>query len=246
MKQRLIFDTTDAFTKAETDNVGAYLRAADGTLLTSNGTALNTYLTNGSIAVTSTDLDIRDLAFATDKVDVSGSSVTVSATNLDIRDLAFATDKVDVSGSSVTVSATNLDIRDLAAASDSVSAWTKDGSGNSINSTSNALNVYVTGSGALTVNDAALANTSILASKTLLAAADTPEDIVAAPLAGRKYLYIYNNDNRVMYIGESGVSSATGFPILPGAMIEMRCGFAVDVEWVSSKLSHDLRALQLS
>jgi hypothetical protein len=70
--------------------------------------------------VTATDLDIRDLAFATDKVDVSGSSVTVSATDLDIRDLAFATDSVDVSGSSVTVSATDLDIRDLAFATDSV------------------------------------------------------------------------------------------------------------------------------
>lgn len=82
--------------------------------------------------VTATNLDIRDLAFATDKVDVSGSSVTVSgtvtvsATNLDIRDLAFATDKVDVSGSSVTVSgtatvsATDLDIRNLSFAQDTV------------------------------------------------------------------------------------------------------------------------------
>jgi uncharacterized lipoprotein YehR (DUF1307 family) len=103
---------------------------------------------DGSINVnaTATDLDIRDLVFATDKVDVSGSEVsldattlaaleniTVSATDLDIRDLAFATDKVDVSGSEVsldattlaaleniTVSATDLDIRDLAFATDKV------------------------------------------------------------------------------------------------------------------------------
>jgi hypothetical protein len=69
-------------------------------------------------AITATDLDIRDLAFATDKVDASGSTVelgsttlaalesisaTVTATDLDIRDLAFATDKVDVSGSSIVV-----------------------------------------------------------------------------------------------------------------------------------------------
>lgn len=89
----------------------------------------------GSITVDATDLDIRDLDFATDSVDVSGSSVTatVSATDLDIRDLAFATDKVDVTGSEVsldaatlaalediTVSATDLDIRDLSAAQDNV------------------------------------------------------------------------------------------------------------------------------
>lgn len=54
--------------------------------------------------VTATDLDIRNLAFATDTVDVSGSSVTVSATDLDIRNLTFATDKVDASGSNVRTS----------------------------------------------------------------------------------------------------------------------------------------------
>lgn len=103
---------------------------------------------NVNSTISATNLDIRDLVFATDKVDVSGSEVsldsatlaaleniTVSATNLDIRDLAFATDKVDVSGSEVsldsatlsaleninaTVTATNLDIRDLAFATDKV------------------------------------------------------------------------------------------------------------------------------
>lgn len=71
------------------------------------------------IPVSATDLDIRDLAFATDKVDASGSEVsldsatlaaleniTVSATDLDIRNLVFATDKVDVTGSSVSISGT--------------------------------------------------------------------------------------------------------------------------------------------
>jgi len=53
-------------------------------------------------------------------VDVSGSSVTVSATDLDTRDLTFATDKVDVSGSSVSVSATDLDIRNLSNLTDNV------------------------------------------------------------------------------------------------------------------------------
>lgn len=140
--------------------------------------------------VSATDLDIRDLVFATDKVDVSGSevsldattlaalesitvqngagaaavniqdggnSITVDATDLDIRDLAFATDKVDVSGSSVSitgdvnvtqgttpwdVSATDLDIRDLTAASDSVKSWIVDEAGNAFSS-SNPLTVTV-------------------------------------------------------------------------------------------------------
>jgi hypothetical protein len=54
-----------------------------------------------AVPVSATNLDIRDLTFAADKADVSGSSVTVTATNLDIRDLTFAADKVDTSGSSV-------------------------------------------------------------------------------------------------------------------------------------------------
>lgn len=51
-----------------------------------------------NITVTATDLDIRDLDFATDKVDVSGSDVTatVSATDLDIRDLSSAQDSVEI------------------------------------------------------------------------------------------------------------------------------------------------------
>lgn len=94
-----------------------------------------------NVNVSATDLDIRDLAFATDKVDVSGSEVsldsttlaaleniTVSATDLDIRNLVFATDKIDASGSSVsisgsvTVTATDLDIRNLTFAQDKVDA----------------------------------------------------------------------------------------------------------------------------
>ena len=52
--------------------------------------------------VSATDLDIRDLVFATDSVDVSGSTVIVTATDLDIRALDFATDSIDVTGSDVT------------------------------------------------------------------------------------------------------------------------------------------------
>jgi hypothetical protein len=137
-KDKLIYDAT---TPSDGDSVAAFLRTGSGAL-TSTGGALDVNVT----ALTASDIDIRDLVFATDKVDVSGSEVsldsatlaaleniTVSATDLDIRDLAFATDKVDVSGSEVsldsatlaaleniTVSATDLDIRDLAFATDKV------------------------------------------------------------------------------------------------------------------------------
>ena len=51
---------------------------------------------SGPVTVNAVDLDIRDLQFATDKVDVSGSSVTVSATDLDIRNLSNLQDNVAI------------------------------------------------------------------------------------------------------------------------------------------------------
>lgn len=79
-------------------------------------------------------------------------SVTVSATNLDIRDLTFATDKVDVTGSNVTVTATDLDIRNLNATQDNVAISdgvdtlqiNSDGSLNVVNS---PVKLFLTGSG---------------------------------------------------------------------------------------------------
>jgi hypothetical protein len=91
----------------------------DGSLnITDNGGSITV---DGTVAVTATNLDVRDLAFLTDKVDVSNSvvaldagtitalsNVTVVATDLDIRNLAFATDAVNVTGSTVALDGTTL------------------------------------------------------------------------------------------------------------------------------------------
>jgi len=112
-KEKLIFDTTAT---ADSDNVGSYLRASDGTLLTHTDVggkkSLDVNVAN-TVTVTATDLDIRDLDFASDSVDVSGSSVSitgdvnvtqgtspwvVSSTDLDIRDLDATQDNVAIIG----------------------------------------------------------------------------------------------------------------------------------------------------
>jgi len=80
----------------------------------------------------------------------------------------------------------------------------------------------------------------------LFYAANTAEDVVASPLSDRKYLFIRNNGNRTAYIGASGVSAATGFPLSPGSVIEMRAGAAIDIEWVSDNTSQEIRTLELS
>ena len=107
--------------------------------------------------------------------------------------------------------------------------------------------------GALRVNatvnttDAALADTAIAHATLTLGVADTAEDAVASPLADRKYLWIYNKANQKIFIGASGVTAATGFPISPGSVMEMRAGDSVDIEFVgSSGKTPEIRTLELS
>lgn len=275
---RLIFDTTDAASIADSANVGAYLRASDGTLLTHTGGALNVSFS------TVTDLDIRDLDAAQDNVAISDGTdtlavngdgsinVVATATNLDIRDLAAATDSVSAwtkdgagnsisstsgalntfltntsiavtdNGGSLTVDAVNLDIRDLSFSTDSVTSRLNDGSGNAITSTSNALDVNIK-SGDL---DDSLANTAVVTGSTSIPTTAGGTDLRATDLANRKWLTLYNNGNKTVFVGPSGVSAATGFPLPAGAALEMRAGPAINLFAISSNGTQDVRTLELS
>jgi len=96
----------------------------------------------------------------------------------------------------------------------------------------------------VTVSDAALANTAVAATATN--ATGTVGDVVASPLANRKYLYLLNNGNQPIYIGESGVADTAGFPISPKAYVMLRCGAAIDLEMVTSGSTQQARTLELS
>jgi hypothetical protein len=281
MVDRLVFDTTDTDTQAESSNVGAYLRSSDGTLLTHTTVggkeALDVRLAEGvnvEVDLSHVDDSVRlgdGTSFFTSTsengdialdVHISNTSIAVTATDLDIRDMTHVSDSIkigdgtdfmavngDGSINSV-VTATDLDIRDLTSATDSIQSELHDGAGTALTSTLNggkqSLDVHISGSDPLTVNDAALADTAIANAANTLAVASTAEDVVASPLANRKYLLIYNNDNRVAYIGSTGVTAANGFPLSPASTMELRCGASVDIEWVSPKVSHEIRTLELS
>lgn len=104
---------------------------ADGSLnITDNGGSITV---DGAVTVSATNLDIRYLVFASDKVDASGSTVALDSATLTALEsitvqngsggsavnIQDGGNSITVDGS-VTVSATNLDIRDLTHASDSV------------------------------------------------------------------------------------------------------------------------------
>lgn len=267
---RLIYDPAAASSSA---SIGSHTLAGDdGTQIGHVSDALKVNFSNTTLAVTSTDLDIRNLVFATDKIDVTGSEVslssgtlaaleniTVSATDLDIRNLVFATDKVDVSGSAVSitgtvgvtqstspwvVSATDLDIRDLTHVSDSI----KVGDGTDFLAVNNdgSINVAIT-SGFTDVDDS-LANTAIF--NEALAVSTTAISVTAAAaLAGRKWLYLANEGNKALFFGmATGLTAANGFPMHPGQQSEFRCGAALAPKIIgeAGASSEDLRVMQLS
>lgn len=172
-----------------------------------------------------------------------GGSLTVDATAFDIRLLTTADHVTAHQGTSPwVVSATALDIRALTS-SDVVSSWTKDGTGNAIGSHTGALDVYIAG-GSITTSDAALANAAVAHEATV--AGVSAVSMSASPLSGRKYLLAANNGNKAMYLGTTGVTTATGFPLYPGQQIEMRAGASVDVKVIAAGAAQDMRVLQLS
>jgi hypothetical protein len=250
------------------------LSHVDDSVKIGDGTDFLEVNADGSInaVVSATDLDIRDLAFATDSVtahqggtwtiDSITNAVTVQATDLDIRDISHTQDSIQIGDGTdlmavnadgsinAVVSATDLDIRDLDAAQDSIQSNLFDGAGTALTSSTvgafQALDVNVVASEELTVNDAALANTAIASAANALASANTAQDVVASPLANRKYLLVMNNSNKNIFVGASGVTAANGFPLSPSAVMELRAGAAIDIEFVAASAGQEVRTLELS
>ena len=232
--------------EVDLSHVDDSVRLGDGTSFftstSENGDlALDVHISNSSIVVEATDLDIRDLDYNSDSVTAhqGGTWVIDSITNdVNIAD----------GGNSITVDAVDFDIRDLSAAQDSVQSNLFDGAGTALTSTlvgaDQALDVNVVND--ISINDVALANTAIASAANALDVSNTAEDVVASPLADRKYLFIYNNGNRKAFIGASGVSSANGYPLHPGDEIQLRAGASIDIEWVSANTNQELRTLELS
>lgn len=264
MKDQLIFDVTEV---NDSDNVGAFIRSSDGTLIdheqinSVNRLSVDSTMKDGAgVALTSSLVGGKQ---ALDVSIVDGVNVEVDLSHLDdsVR-LGDGTDfftsttvgadiglDVNIINASIEVTATDLDIRDLTAVSDSVQSHLYDGAGTAITSTlvgaDQALDVNVVNE--IEVNDSALANTAIANASNTLATAGTSQDVVASALASRKYLGIHNVSNTRAFIGASGVTSANGFPISPGSTLWLRAGDAIDIEFVGRPArTPEIRTLEIS
>jgi hypothetical protein len=253
MKDQLVFDTTDVDTIADSDHVGSHTLSGSGKLIDSTTAASKEWLNVASMLYDSTGAAITDsnpLAVSVKdgvNVEVDLSHVDDSVRLGNGTDFFTSTSENGDIALDVHISNSDLDIRDLVADTDSVGSFTKDGAGTSITSSvvgaNTGLDVNIINS--LSVNDAALAETSLVSAAETLDVASTAQDIIASPLADRKYLFVYNNDNRKMFIGGAGVTEANGFPISPSSYMELRAGSAVAIEFISSKLDHEIRTLEL-
>jgi hypothetical protein len=220
---RLVFDVTDADTRTASANTGAWVRAGtDGDLIGSQTVAASEWLQAASAlfdgagtALTSTLLSGKQSL----DVNVANASIAVTATNLDVRDLLHTQDSVRLG--------------------DGTSFYTSTTVGPDIGLDVNIINA------AITTSDAALANTAVSHEANSIGFA-AEEDLVTAPLAARKYLFTYNNGNKPVYLGTTGVTTATGFPMAPGVGLEFRIGAAIDLQAISLTSAQDVRNLQFS
>ena len=100
--------------------------------------------------------------------------------------------------------------------------------------------LYVTG------EDDALANTALSATAVSVDTTVGGTDLAGTDLANRKYAFIYNNGNRRVFIGNSGVTAATGFPLTPRGYLELRAGASIDLHAIAAGGTQDVRFLELS
>lgn len=248
-KDRLVFDTTDA---DSTDNVGAYIRGADGTIIThtTEGAkeALDVYVAN-QIAMQS--------EHAEDSAHVSGD---IGSFALGVRnDTNAVMTSADGDYSPLaTDSAGRLKVvADFSAAFDFVyaedSAHTTGDSGAyvlsvredtlaaSTSATGDYQSFKTDGLGRLWMN-----GTHQTMAFSAVTVTSTATDLVATDLANRKRILIENLGNKVIYVGSAAVTDATGFRISNGSALELDIGPGVNIHGITPSGSSDVRILELA
>lgn len=213
---QLIFDPSNPDDGA---NVGATLRGADGTVIGNVSDALKVDI--GSV----TDLDIRNLTFADDKVDVSGSEVSLDAASLAaLENITVTVDNASLeisndAGNPIPVSAVDFDIRDLDFAQDSVD-----------------------------VSGSEIKHDSYDSMKTSAeSVSTTASQLAASPLPNRTKMLIQNLGNQDIWIGPDAlVTDANGIKLPKGASAEFDFSATRNVYAITSSGSSDVRLMEMA
>lgn len=190
------------------------------------GDALN-IAADGSITVSATDLDIRDLTHVSDSVKVGDGTDFLSVNADGSINITDNGGSITVDGS-VTVSATDLDIRDLTHVSDSVKvgdgtdflAVNADGSLN-VNTTPQSYSSWQTGADTVT---------------------STAGQLDGTPLSGRLEVEIQNLGNSDIFVGPSNaVTTSNGLKIPKGSSQNVMLDDGAQIWAITASGSSDVR-----
>ena len=185
--------------------------------------AVNIQDGGNSITVDAVQLDIDDLNFSDDQVDVSGSEVSLDAATLAaLETISIAgTVAVTQSTSPWVVSATDLDIRDLVFATDKV-----DVSGSTVN--------VLEGGFATWKVSAETVDTTV-----------GGVELVSTPLAGRLKIEIQNLGSNDIYLRQAtGVTTANGLKLPKGSSYEQPLDDGADVWAIAPAGTSDIRVAE--
>lgn len=242
---RLVFDPANA---ADGANVGAYLRADDGTLITHTGGALDVNIASGSgfgifaedSAHVSGDLGQQILAVRSDaggtlvsadgdysplQVDANGNLRVAAEVTVEAGDAEFLEDSAHTTGDA---GIHMLNVRQDAFAS-STSA---DGDYSSFKSDAlGRLYIYkAKQSGAYGA----------------VPVGNTATDIIGTDLANRTSIIIQNISNRDVFIGtNASVTTANGIRLAAGSSMEVEAGPTLNWHGITSDGTADVRYLEL-
>jgi len=207
----------------------------------------------GAALIEAVDLDIRDLAFSTDKVDVTGSEVSLDSATLAALENITATISGDVNvtqGTSpwvvsgtvelgattlaaletITVTATDLDIRDLTHVSDSV----KIGDGTDF------LAINADGSINAAFTEGGYSSWSVVKDTVT----NTAAQLVASPLSNRLRIEIQNLGSSDIFIKQNNTAVLDGLKIPKGSSYEQTLDAGAAVYAITASGSSDVRIAQ--
>jgi hypothetical protein len=224
-KHQLGFSSSDL---ANSDQVGANV-IAGGTVITATGTSMNVNITNASIPISATDLDIRDLDATQDNVAISDGTDTLAiendgSLNVNLLDLV-ADDAVDAGGS-LKVGSRALSTLGVVSASGDRADLISD----------LYRRIYVN-------NQPNIAGNMLAPT-----VSDTASQADATPLAGRKKVLVQNLSDKNIYLGTSNaVTISNGIEIPKKGNLEMSWGENIEIWLIGpTGISDDVRILELA
>lgn len=225
-KEKLVFDPAAV---ADGDAVGAFVRAADGTLITrttvGSKEALDVYVAN---AIQITD-GTNNLAINPD-----------GSINVDVSVINGAEKAEDSAHASGDIGQFILAVRQDSLAS-SVSA-DGDYAALKVNDVG-ALWVQVANS-SLPIIQQGMSNSAV----TQVTVGASAIALLSSPLTNRKRILVQNvSGNRTLYLGNSSsVTTSDGIRLSPGAAIELDAGPAIDLYGIANGTNCDVRILELA